>query len=287
MGTISNGSKQRGECGELMPELKQCEFFLLRYVPDAVKDEFVNIGVVLTSPEGTTDFRMTRDWSRVRCVDPAADLEMLQALEADLRERLTAGHEATAAVLKRLNDSLSNIVQISDTKACLAVNAQLEIEALAKMYLQSSPRDKSARETGARLRIFNGMRSAFEEAGVWDDARMWKKVPVGELAANGDPLRIDCGYRPNGVVRLFHAVSLESDINAAKVLAYSYPALREGILRKENAHAELTAVIEDRLDQSDEQIRFAMRTLETNSISIAHLAQMPQLAERARTELKL
>ena len=25
----------------------QCEFFLVRYVPDAVKNEFVNIGVVL------------------------------------------------------------------------------------------------------------------------------------------------------------------------------------------------------------------------------------------------
>ena len=33
-----------------MAELKQCEFFLLRYVPDAVKDEFVNIGVVLMEP---------------------------------------------------------------------------------------------------------------------------------------------------------------------------------------------------------------------------------------------
>ncbi len=30
-----------------MADVKQCEFFLLRYVPDVVKGEFVNIGVVL------------------------------------------------------------------------------------------------------------------------------------------------------------------------------------------------------------------------------------------------
>ena len=30
-----------------MADFKQCEFFLLRYVPDVVKGEFVNIGVVL------------------------------------------------------------------------------------------------------------------------------------------------------------------------------------------------------------------------------------------------
>ena len=30
-----------------MPERKQCEFQLIRYVPDPVKNEFVNIGVLL------------------------------------------------------------------------------------------------------------------------------------------------------------------------------------------------------------------------------------------------
>ena len=33
-----------------MSDKRQLEFFLLRYVPDAVKDEFVNIGVVMTEP---------------------------------------------------------------------------------------------------------------------------------------------------------------------------------------------------------------------------------------------
>ena len=30
-----------------MPERVPCEFFLIRYVPDAVKGEFTNIGVLL------------------------------------------------------------------------------------------------------------------------------------------------------------------------------------------------------------------------------------------------
>ena len=70
-----------------MAEKKQCEFFLLRYVPDAVKDEFVNIGVVLLetggaggAPAGFADLRFTADWSRVRCLDRAAFVELLAAL---------------------------------------------------------------------------------------------------------------------------------------------------------------------------------------------------------------
>ena len=74
-----------------MAERKQLEFFLLRYVPDAVKGEFVNFGLV-TIENGAgrgqrfADVRFTKDWRRVLCLDPQADLEMLAALEREIRE---------------------------------------------------------------------------------------------------------------------------------------------------------------------------------------------------------
>ena len=51
-----------------MAERLQCEFSLIRYVPDVVKGEFVNIGVVLRNAGGA-EVRFTRDWARVRCMD--------------------------------------------------------------------------------------------------------------------------------------------------------------------------------------------------------------------------
>lgn len=60
--------------------LKQLEFMLIRYVPDAVKDEFVNIGVLLLNGD-SADLRFTRDWRRVRCLDPAAGVPYLRAIE--------------------------------------------------------------------------------------------------------------------------------------------------------------------------------------------------------------
>jgi hypothetical protein len=52
-----------------MADRRQLEFFLLRYVPDAVKDEFVNIGVVMVEAgaggDGFAEVRFTRDWLRV------------------------------------------------------------------------------------------------------------------------------------------------------------------------------------------------------------------------------
>ncbi len=71
---------------------------------------------------------------------------------------------------------------------------------------------------------------------------------VGVHAAGRSAAHRCVGYRPNGIVRMFHAVSLEPGIatglDVAKVLAFSAAALRAGVERVEKAELELTAVIE-------------------------------------------
>src|SRR5438309_2504276 len=198
-----------------MADLKKCEFFLLRYVPDAVKDEFVNIGVLMLDAEGQTgeasqpfaQVRFTDDWSRVRCIDPAADIEVLEGFGEVVRAELARGHEGREWLLKKLNDSFSNLIRITPAKACLTESPLQEVEVLSKLYLQSPPR-KAEREriAGARTRIVSQMREAFEAVGAW--RLMWKKIPASDYTHPGDPLKIDCGYKPNGTVKMFHALAL-------------------------------------------------------------------------------
>ncbi len=69
-----------------MRDRVQCEFFLIRYVPDVVKGEFANIGVLLREAgrDDSAVVRFTRDWSRVKCMDADADIGLLEALEGRL-----------------------------------------------------------------------------------------------------------------------------------------------------------------------------------------------------------
>jgi len=129
------------------------------------------------------------------------------------------------------------------------------------------------------------MRSAFEAAGVW--AALNSKIKAAKYTHRGDPLKIDCGYKPNGVIRLFHAVSLETEPDSAKILAFSYPSLSEGIARVENAKTDFTAIVEDDLNREEEAIQFAIQTLEQTSIRVAPASQLPIFAERARQEMRL
>jgi hypothetical protein len=268
---------------------RQLEFFTLRYVPDAVKDEFVNIGLVLLEPGGEfAELRFTSDWSRVRCLDPAADLDLLQALEAELQRELRAGQGDRDKLLARLHDSFSNLLQISAKSAVLAADPAAEVDRLAQLYLEPAEwtRAERLRDRG-RAAIVRRMRSAFEQAGVWQ--AMLHHLRAADYGLKGDPLRIDCGYRPkgNGLIKMFQGLSLASDANPAKLLAFSYPHLAAGLGKKEGARAALTAVVEDSLDRESEMVAFALDTLERSSIAVATTADLPQLADTAHRELGL
>lgn len=267
-----------------MAQRLQCRFFLLRYAPDAVKNEFVNIGVVLLPPAGSAEIRFTRDWSRVRCLDPQADIEVLEALEADLREKLREMNGDHEFILRRIQDSFSNALQPTEFQGCLAESPAQEADELARLYLERS-RQRQPRELSARRAIYRRMQREFASAGVWP--LMWRNVPVERYTRSGDPLEIDCGYSPNGAIKLFHAVSLATDVNSAKILAFTFPQLREGIGKAEGKEALLTAVVEDDLPADDEAASFARETLQQSAIVIATAAEMPEIAAQAARELGL
>lgn len=265
--------------------LQHCEFLLLRYVPDVVRGEFVNIGLVLleNSSGAGAHVKFTSDWRRVRCLDPGADVEMLQSLTADLSSQLANGAVNREILLAKLQDYCSNGIQITPPTACLTRDVEAELDVLGRMYLQR--RRIGRAESAGRQAIVGEMKRVFAQAGVWPLMR--KKIAAAEYTYKGDPLKIDCGYRPNGVIRMFHAAPLETDTDAAKVLAFSYPELRDGIMRAENAKAELTAVVEPTLDRAEETILFAMAVLERGGVGVATTADLPRLAETARVELRV
>ncbi len=112
-----------------MKERLPCEFFLIRYVPDVVKGEFTNIGVLLREAGGGAPnakksdgavVRFTRDWSRVRCMDADADIGLLEGLEAEIAARVRMEGTDLKPVMAVLEDTLSNSLQITPARACLA-----------------------------------------------------------------------------------------------------------------------------------------------------------------------
>jgi hypothetical protein len=120
-------------------------------------------------------------------------------------------------------------------------------------------------------------------------------------------MKLDCGYRtmttptqPGPMVRIFQAISLEGDVDAAKGLAWAAPQLREGIRRVEGTGLELTAIVEplraisgdgeagvshEASNEAIDRYGFGVEAMEREAIRVVTLSDLARVAETARLEL--
>lgn len=268
-----------------MADRKQLEFFVLRYVPNAVKQEFVNFGLLVMEhgPDGAviSDVRFAKDWNWVLRHDPDADLDALNALAAEIRQEIGQARDR-AVLIKRMEDSFSGAVQLSAPMPTLAEIPALEIEEMVRMHLESSTVPQKREPTG-RQAILNIVREAFESAGVGE---MVHPVPAEPYTKPGDPFKFDFGYRvaDGSAIRLFHAVSLKASVDGAVVLAARYPKIAT-VMEKVVAPPTLTAVIDEDLDRGRSEVGFALEMMEESRIRVAFVTEMAGIAETARREL--
>ena len=270
-----------------------CDFLLVRWVPDVVRGEFANVGVILREarPGGRMLVRFAQSWSRLRQVDPTMEAELMEEIAEELAQRLPAVMQdgGTRPLLEVLRSSFSNGLQVTEPRACLAESLDAEMARLLAMYVEPvAPRRVQRAVATGRAAIVRGMRREFERAGAWVLLR--KGIAAAEYTGVGDRLRIDCGYVGEGarLARMFQAVSLASEVDGAKVLAFSAGRLREGMRRTEGAALELTAVVEsESAVGSGEGYRFAVSAMQDAAIRVVTMEEMAGIAEVARRELQV
>jgi hypothetical protein len=267
-----------------MTEKRKLDFFVLRYVPDAVKGEFVNVGLVVIDPNSNgemIDVRFTKDRSRIRSLDPEADLNMLEKLHKEIAEEIGKSNDQ-AMLMKRIHDSFSGAVQISGIMRVLTGKQTIEeIDEVAKTFLET-PRTRREREPAGRSKLLETMRDEFDKARVLEFLR---PVPVEVYTKPGDPLEFDFGYNTGKQIKMFHAVSMKHSVDSAVMLAVRYPQIKPLMGWVTGEPPLLTAVVEDQLDRLRNDVRFALEMMEENRIRVSLVSEMPAIAEKVRVEL--
>ena len=116
------------------------EYFFLEYAPDALCDHGIKFGLVLLDPSSETGFcaaRLADDWvTRVRSVDPDADLETLLATWREFEKRL-GNPEQRKDLLEMMEDSFSSSIRVSSRQECYSEDAVSEIKCLAARHLRA------------------------------------------------------------------------------------------------------------------------------------------------------
>jgi hypothetical protein len=274
-----------------MADLKQLEFYVLRYVPYVVRGDFISIGVLLVEPRpsgfGFADVAMTSDWRHVKCLDRQVDIEVLQSLEPYIRMQLQHSQDV-GMLLHKLGDSFANMIQMSPREVCLAEDPARELKTLSSIYLEEPPSDimpAAAHPKSEPAMILAGIEDALTRAGIW--ALRIEKVSAAQYTKKkGDRLLFDFGYVV-GTVRFFQAVPLRTNFNQsiAVNIARHFPKVADCMHAGNGVRASLTAVVADDLDRANPDIEFTLDAFKENNVHVAAVADMPSIADKTRQDL--
>jgi hypothetical protein len=273
-----------------MADRRQLEFFLLRYVPNVAREEFVNIGLVMTESGGDgggfAGVHFTADWRRARCLDPNIDVEMLEALGREMERRLKDVQQR-ASLLHEMTDAYSNTLQLSPIRQCVAENPAEELKDLARKLVEMptiwSPSKEIRPKKVGRKWIHAGMSEAFVTAGVWKF--LVKDFPASTYTNPADDFVLDFAYPLGDELKIFHAVSLAAVGPETRMFPLRVAKIAPR-MREKKVLPSFVAVVEDEFDEEDKAVKLVRAFMEDEDIQVAHLSEMPTIAEVARRELR-
>jgi hypothetical protein len=257
---------------------------VVRYQPNLIRDEWVNIGILLLDPSsGRVRQRWleeSADFARLRRLHPAADEELLMRLPAEFDRQLAVAGDGGAAVLNKLDQTLSNALQLSPRKGLLASDLDAELERLFREQVEPL---RESRRGIVEIRTRSDVRA--QAADYFRSEKilrlMQRGVPAAEYTVPGDPMRIDFSYRRNGTRGFVHAVALGRDPGQAKLLAFTADAIRNHV-----QHSEFLAVTEREPASGNLRDQFVTSVLADNGIRVLPLAGLRKWAHDVAPVLK-
>src|SRR5580704_6929384 len=246
---------------------RACAYRVLRYTPNLVRDEWVNIGVLLFDPQtGERRLRVIEEeeeYRRVRRLHPGADELVLRALRDDLEDRYQSAYAGGSAgnggnwqqLLAKWDETLSNALQLAPQKGVFAADLDAELERLYADHVAPQRAPSRVGAPGSRASLRSYCSQVFRQARLWE--RLQKSVRAEEFTFPGDPMRLDYSYRRNGTRGFVQTLSVTRAPADAKLLAYTV----ERISAKASLKTEFAAVTDVPLDAGNDRHRFVRDTL--------------------------
>jgi hypothetical protein len=273
-----------------MPDetLQPCAYHVVRYQPNPIRDEWVNIGVLLLIPgSGPATGRVRQRWldepadlARLRRLHPAVDEDLLLRLPAHFDLQFAGREMEAEAILEKFDDTFSNAVQLAHGHGVLIQDPDAELDRLFREQVEPL---RETRRAVVEIRTRGDVRA--RAADYFRSEKilrlMQRGVRVEEFTAPGDPMRLDFSYRRNGTRGFVHSVALGRDPGQAKLLAYTAGAIRERI-----RHSEFLAVTEREPARGNVRDQFVSGILAESDIRVVPLGDLRKWAHDVAPVLK-
>lgn len=257
-------------------DLRPCAYHVVRYQPNLVRDEWINIGVLLLDPaSGRIRQRWLEepaDFARLRRLHPSADENLLAGLPLAFDAQFSSAGDGGIALLEKFDQTLSNALRLSPRKGVLSRDLEAELERIYRAQVEPL---REPRRGITEIRTRQDLRSQVADFFRNEKILRWMErgVRVAEFTYPGDPMRIDFSYRRNGTRGFVQSVPLGRDPGQAKLLAFTANAIRERV-----PHSEFLAITERAPVAGNTRDQFVSGVLEDNEIRVLPLPELRKWA---------
>jgi hypothetical protein len=250
----NDASDSRGSAGA--PAERIFVHRILRYVPNLLRNEAINIGVLLYDPNtGEHRLRLIEEeaeFDRLNALHPGADELYIRGLRDHLESRIGAAAHSKGnggpvrsdirngmgnpvlhttewfQILEKWDATLSQSLQFADAKSTRAQDINMEVSRLYNERIALGHNYGAARPNRSSVRdqMRNYMDQVFRQARLWN--QISKDVAVAQYTLDKDPMKIDYSYlRNNGNRGFIQTISLSTRAEDAKMFVYTADKIRE------------------------------------------------------------
>ena len=272
-------------------------YHVLRYSSDLVRDEWVNIGILLFDPmSGEHRLRLVEnqdEFLRIRRLHPSADEDAIRGLGEHLEDRFTTHlknerseredtvqpGKALQSLVEKWNAALSNGIRLAEQKGVHADDLDFELERLYREHVSPPHKVPRVGAPGSRAMVRQYCSQVWRQAQLWN--RIERAVRVSEFTFPGDPMRLDYGYRRNGTHGFVHTLSVSRAPADCKLLAYTAERIAKRF------QSEFTAVTDIELQPAqNERHRFVRDTLRDAGITSLDMGAFASWVPKLKAQMQ-
>ncbi len=246
-----------------------CKYLVARYIGDEVRNEPINIGIILQSQKDyTTSARFITKFDKIRTA--SEDSEFLQHILGKIYQEMQYSKEKN--VLDKIFKRYEGKIRFTEPRGTLAINLENEINDLYQRYV--SVEEQPISRTSIKMHRYQIIRLPDLRKNVWSylKAKFAKNVKKN-YPIKGKESKFKYDFAILNVKRFFHSISFDSNYSLKNTKLFDWhvmDALAMRGLKQENFGAIISepSVNNPRYEKIREPFREGMRILKDRNYNL-------------------
>jgi hypothetical protein len=259
-------------------------YSIVRFVPDPLREEAINLGVMLVSADGKyADYQFLHRYkTRIASMAPDFDQQLVEAVYSDLADALQGrgwqpelahlGRTISGEWLDELSNRFMNQIQFSSPRACIPSDPDETLQQLFRRFVRGGRRIMPPTQIIDRIEIRHRCETLLRDW-VRQPSRVARPVIVKGATASHS---FDLGLKNGVVTAALHALSFQVPSTLDTVLHRDHIAAAAYDIHRSRSDFPVYAVFAPQRHDTDGLLEESRQMLMEQSVNFVLLDELPE-----------